>query len=44
MPPIVVIGLQAIFMTDHKQHYSLSRMLKDFDVWKFPNIHEYIHV
>jgi hypothetical protein len=27
-----IIGLQAIFMTDHKQRYSLSRMLKDFDV------------
>jgi hypothetical protein len=31
-PPIVVIGLQAIFMTGHKQRYSLSRMLKEFDV------------
>jgi len=31
-PPIVVIGLQAIFMTSHKQQYSLSRMLKDLDV------------
>jgi len=31
-PPIVVIGLQVIFMTGHKQRYSLSRMLKDFDV------------
>jgi hypothetical protein len=31
-PPIVVIGLQAIFMTSHKQRYSLSRMFKDFDV------------
>jgi len=31
-PPIVVIVLQAIFMTGHKQRYSLSRMLKDFDV------------
>jgi hypothetical protein len=31
-PPIVVIGLQAIFMTSHKQRYYLSRMLKDFDV------------
>jgi len=30
--PIVVIDLQAIFMTGHKQRYSLSRMLKDFDV------------
>jgi len=30
--PIVVTGLQAIFMTGHKQRYSLSRMLKDFDV------------
>jgi hypothetical protein len=27
-PPIVVIGLQAIFMTSHKEQYSLSRMLK----------------
>jgi hypothetical protein len=27
-----IIGLQAIFMTGHKQRYSLSRMLKDFDV------------
>jgi len=40
MPPIVVIGLQAIFMTGHKQRYSLSSMLKDFDVSEFPNIHE----
>jgi len=31
-PPIVLIGLQAIFMTGHKQRYSLFRMLKDFDV------------
>jgi hypothetical protein len=31
-PPIAVIGLQEIFMTGHKQRYSLSRMLKDFDV------------
>jgi hypothetical protein len=31
-PPIVVIGLQAFFMTGHKERYSLSRMLKDFDV------------
>jgi hypothetical protein len=31
-PPIVVIGLQAIFMTSHKQRYYLSRVLKDFDV------------
>jgi hypothetical protein len=31
-PPIVVIGLHTIFMTGHKQCYSLSRMLKDFDV------------
>jgi hypothetical protein len=31
-PPMGVIGLQAIFMTGHKQRYSLSRMLKDFDV------------
>jgi len=31
-PPIVVMGLQAIFMTGHKQRYTLSRMLKDFDV------------
>ena len=43
-PPIVVIGLQAIFMTGHKQRYSLSRMLKDVDVGKFPVNHEYIHV
>jgi hypothetical protein len=27
-----IIGLQAIFMTGHKQQYSLSRMLKDLDV------------
>jgi Fe-S cluster biosynthesis and repair protein YggX len=39
-----IVGLQAIFMTGHKQRYSLSRMLKDFDVWKFPIIHEYFHV
>jgi len=32
MPPIVVIRLQAIFMTGHKQRYPFSRMLKDFDV------------
>jgi hypothetical protein len=32
MPPIAVMGLQAIFMTGHKQQYSLSRMLKDFNV------------
>jgi hypothetical protein len=31
-PPIILIGLQAIFMTGHKQRYSLSRMLKDFEV------------
>jgi len=31
-PPIVVIGMQAILMAGHKQRYSLSRMLKDFDV------------
>jgi len=31
-PPTVVIGLQAIFMTVHKQQYFLSRMLKDFFV------------
>jgi hypothetical protein len=29
-----IIGLQAIFMTGHKQRYSLTRMLKDLDVWK----------
>jgi hypothetical protein len=34
-PPIVVIDLHAIFMTGHRQRYSLSRMLKDFHVWKF---------
>jgi hypothetical protein len=39
-----IVWLQAIFMTDHKLRYSLSRMLKDFDVWKFPIIHEYLHV
>jgi hypothetical protein len=39
-----IIGLQAIFMTGHKQRYSLSRMLKDLDVWKFPITHEYLHV
>jgi hypothetical protein len=27
-----IVGLQAIFMTGHKQRYSLSRMLKDLDV------------
>jgi hypothetical protein len=27
-----IIGLQAIFMTGHKQRYSLSRLLKDLDV------------
>jgi hypothetical protein len=27
-----IIGLQAIFMTGHKQRHSLSRMLKDLDV------------
>jgi len=31
-PPIVVIVLQAIFMTGHKQRYSLSRIFKDFNV------------
>jgi hypothetical protein len=31
-PPIVVIGLQAIFMAGYKQRHSLSRMLRDFDV------------
>jgi len=31
-PPVVVIGLQVIFMSGHKQRYSLSRMLKDLDV------------
>jgi len=31
-PPIVVIGLQAIFMTGYKQRYSLSGMVKDLDV------------
>jgi hypothetical protein len=31
-------------MTGHKQRYSLSRMLKNFDVWKFPITHEYFHV
>jgi hypothetical protein len=30
--PQQIIGLQAIIMTGHKQRYSLSRMLKDFDV------------
>jgi len=30
--PIVVIGLQEILMTGHKQRYTLSRMSKDFDV------------
>jgi hypothetical protein len=39
-----IIVLQVIFMTGHKQQYSLSRMLKDLDVWKFPIIHEYLHV
>jgi hypothetical protein len=39
-----IIGLQAIFMTGHKRRYSLYRMLKDFDVWKFPITHEYFHV
>jgi hypothetical protein len=41
MLPTVVIGLQAIFMTCHKQQSSFSRMLKDFAVLKFPIIHEY---
>jgi hypothetical protein len=27
-----IVGLQAIFMTGHKQRYSPSRMLKDLDV------------
>jgi len=31
-PVVVVIGLQVIFMTGHKQRYSLSRMLKNLDV------------
>jgi hypothetical protein len=31
-------------MAGHEQRYSLSRMLKDLDVWKFPIIHEYFHV
>jgi hypothetical protein len=31
-------------MTGHKQRCTISRMLKDFDVWKFPIIHEYFHV
>jgi hypothetical protein len=39
-----IVGLQEIFMTGQKQRYFLSRMLKDFDVWKFPIIHEYFHV
>jgi hypothetical protein len=39
-----IVGLQTIFMTGHKQRYSLSRMLKDFDVWKLPIIHEHVHV
>jgi hypothetical protein len=39
-----IVGLQAIFMTGHKQRYSISRILKDFDVWKFPITHEYFHV
>jgi hypothetical protein len=39
-----IIGLQAIFMIGHKQRDSLSRMLKDLDVWKFPIIHEYFNV
>jgi hypothetical protein len=43
-PPIVVIGLQAIFMTGIKQLYPLSRMLKYFDILKFPMIREYFHV
>jgi hypothetical protein len=43
MPPIVVIGLKTMFMTSHKQRYSLSRMFKDFDVWKFPIIHVNTH-
>jgi hypothetical protein len=42
--PIVVIGLQAIFMTGHKQWYDLSRILKNFNVRKFPIIHEHFHV
>jgi hypothetical protein len=43
-PPIVVIGFQTIFMTSHKHWYSLSRLLKDFNVWKFPIIHGYFHI
>jgi hypothetical protein len=39
-----IIGLQPIFMTGHKQRYSLSRMLKYFDVWKFPIIREYFRL
>jgi hypothetical protein len=31
-------------MTGNKQRYSLSRMLKDLDAWKFPIPHEYFHV
>jgi hypothetical protein len=31
-PPIVEIGLQAVYMIAHKQRRSLSQMLKDFDV------------
>jgi len=31
-PPTVVIDLQEIFMTGHKQQYCLSQMLKDFNV------------
>jgi len=31
-PPVVVIGLQVIFMIGHELRYSLSRMLMDVDV------------
>jgi hypothetical protein len=39
-----IIRLKAIFITDHKHLYSLSRMLKDLDVWKFPIIREQFRV
>jgi predicted RNA-binding protein with PUA-like domain len=39
-----IVGLQAIFMTGHKQRYYFSRMLKDFDVRKFVTIHKYFDV
>jgi hypothetical protein len=39
-PPIIVICLQAIFMTCYKQRYSLSRTLK---IWMFENSRLYLN-